>query len=314
MLRLILFICGSSEEIKEITGYAKQNNHLLLSGFSTAPSLAEKNSNLFRFCMNDSNQANALVSFAQETEIVSIVLVYRDDVYGNDLKAGVMNYGLQKNIDIDQEVIYSPDEMDFSSIVSSIEQKVKQEQSENPDGNVAVLLISMNEVSDIFKSAAGNTVLESIRWIGSDGVDPDAAVFKETGTFEFAQKTDFTVCNFGIDMEQIKEPYADVPAKLKEKLGTDEVPAAAYFYYDAMWVLAQTWLNMYEIEYDLLKKYIPSVASTISVCTDEIGMDEFGDRKWGSYDFWHIENDKFEKSASIMIGDWDVDGKFIWYK
>ena len=311
---IIPIFCGSSEEIKEIFDYAKQNNHLLLSGLSTAPSLAEKNSNLFRFCMNDSKQAKALLRFAQETDTKSIILVYRDDVYGNDLKTNIMNFNNKMGIDIDQEVKYSPNETNFSSIMSSIEQKVKQEKSENPNSKVAVLLISMNEVSDIFKSAAGNSVLESVRWIGSDGVDTNAIIFKGTDNLEFTQKTNFTVCNFGIDINGIKEPYTDVPAKLKEKIGTDKIPTEAYYYYDAMWVLAESWLNIAEINHDLLKKNIPFKADTISVCTEEIGLDEFGDRKWGAYDFWCIKNDKFEKSANVIFGDWAIDGELTWYE
>ena len=96
----------------------------------------------------------------------------------------------------------------------------------------------MNEVNDILKSAAGNTELESVKWIGCDGVEANTAVFKDKKALEFAKKINFTVCNFGIDLKTVKQPSSDVPKRLKEKAGTDELPITAYYYYDAMWVLA----------------------------------------------------------------------------
>jgi len=308
---IIPVFCGSSEEIEAISGYAQQNNHLLLSAFSTATSLAENNDNLFRFCMNDSEQAKAIVRYAQENGVKSIVLVYRDDIYGNDLKTKVMDLGLEFGIDIDQEIKYNPDETNYASIVGSIQQSVKREKSENPENSVAVLLISMNEVSDIFASAAGNAELESVKWIGGDGVDANVRIFKEKAALHFAEKTEFTVCNFGIDLSgYIKEPFIDVPDRIKEKAGTDKIPAVAYYYYDAMWVLAESWLNSAEIDFDLLKENIPMVSHVFSVCTGQIGLDEYGDRQWGRYDFWQVEKGEFKYSSAILFGTWTDEGVY----
>jgi len=120
------------------------------------------------------------------------------------------------------------------------------------------------------------------------------------------------VCDFGIEMDAIKKPFRDVPAKLQEKSGVAQIPATAYMYYDAMWVLAESWLSIARMDSDLLEKNIHFQADTTLVCTVDIGMDEFGDREWGQYQFYTIQGGEFEAVALILFYDWAVDGEFIW--
>jgi len=309
---IIPVFTGTSAEILAVSDYAEQNDHLLLSGYSTAPSLAKKDNRLFRFCLNDSKQAKGLVRLAMESNLKSLVLVYRDDVYGNDLKTYVKEIGEQYGLDIDDGVTYSPDETDFTAVAGSIEQKVIQKKSEYPPDRVAVLLIALNEVTGIFGAADGNAELESVRWIGAVGVEPDATVFAETGTLGFAERVSFTVCDFGIEMDAIKKPFRHVPARLQEKSGMAQIPATAYMYYDAMWVLAESWLSIAKMDADLLKKNIFFKADTTLVCTVDIGMDESGDREWGQYQFYTIQDGTFQAVALILFYDWAVDGEFVW--
>jgi branched-chain amino acid transport system substrate-binding protein len=277
---------------------------------STAPHLSEKNNNLFRFCLNDEKQALALVHLAKEMNINSVVLVYRNDIYGNNLKSLVLKYGEKLDMDIDQEVQYDTNETNYANIVSSIEEKVRIEKSENPPDKVAVLLISFNEAHDIFKAAEGNAELESTRWIGCDGIEANAAVFKEKNTLNFARNTGLIICNFGADMN---EYYRDIPEKLKQKTGLDKVPVTALFYYDIMLVLTRSWLTVAKPDFDMFSKSIPVVSNTSTFVTDDMGMNEHGDRKWGVYDFWQIKNETFGKNASIGYGDWAPEGGFEWY-
>ena len=80
--------------------------------------LYEKNTGV-----NDSKQSQALLRLAQETGTKDIVLVYRDDVYGNDLKTNIMHFAQQINMDINQEVKYSPDETNFESTISVLNKR-----------------------------------------------------------------------------------------------------------------------------------------------------------------------------------------------
>ncbi|MFP3911473.1 MAG: hypothetical protein ACLFUT_05300 [Desulfobacteraceae bacterium] len=124
-----------------------------------------------------------------------------------------------------------PDQTDFGDTVISIEQKVIQEKAKYPAERVAVLLVALNEITDIFKSAHGNAELESIRWIGAEGVEPDTTLFKATNTLRFAQKVGFSTCNFGMLLSGIKKPFQHVPDQLKEISGLEKIPITAYYYY-----------------------------------------------------------------------------------
>lgn len=304
---IVPVICGSSEEIEAVSDYAKQNQQLLISGISTAPSLAEKDSNLFRFCTNDIQQGQAIVRFALESGIKNIVLVYRDDVYGKDLRNSIVQYGKQMNINIDQETKYNPENKDFGNTIASIEQQVKQKKSESSSDKVAVVLISFDEVNEILKAAAGKAELESVRWIGCDGVPAEVTVFKDDSALKFAQKTDFTVCNLGIS----GRVDVDFLSRLKQKIGTDNIQATDLYYCDAMWVIAQSWLNISKVDYELFKKNIPVTANWMRGYTGgDLGLDENGDRKWGRYGFWSIKDNKFEKSANIVFGHFAPKGEY----
>lgn len=303
---------GTSAEIEAVAPIAEQYNQILLSGYSTATSLAGKDDQLFRFCMNDVNQGKALVRMVVESGLKSVVLVYRDDVYGKDLKNYILQSADQYGLDIDQEAPYNPDETDYSSLANSIAAKVAQEKTENPPGTVAVLLIALNEVARIFQAAEGNVELESVPWIGAIGVEPDTIPFEESGTLAFAEKVGYTVCDFSVDLTQTAAPFQQVPTELQKKSGLARIPSTAYYYYDAMWVLADAWFSMGRMDAGLLKKNIFFKAATTRLCTDEIGMDEFGDRKFGNYGFWRLHDGSFERVAMMLFGAWAPDGQLEW--
>jgi branched-chain amino acid transport system substrate-binding protein len=303
---------GTSAEVEAVAPIAQQHNQIVISSYSTATSLAGKDDQLFRFCMNDIKQGKGLVRLVLESGLKSVVLVYRDDVYGNDLKNYILQSAEQYGLDIDQEAVYNPDETDYSSLANSIAAKVAQEKSENPPGTVAVLLIALNEVTRIFQAANGNVELESVPWIGAIGVEPDAIPFEESGTVAFAEKVGYTVCDFSVDLTQISDPFQQVPTELQEKSGLARIPSTAYYYYDAMWVLAEAWFSMGRMDAGLLKKNIFFKAATNRLCTDEIAMDEFGDRKFGNYGFWRLHDGSFEKVAVMLFGSWAPNGHFEW--
>ena len=307
---IVTVVVQSSAEIQAVLDYAKQNKIILISGSSTAPSLAKPDNNLFRFSMNDTKQAKAIIRYAKETNISNIVLAYRDDIYGNDLKTNIIKFGKESKINIEQEVKYSPTETSFANVVKSIEQNVKQQKSKTSASTTAVVLVSFNEANDICKAASGNAALESVRWIGSDGVPAEASLFKDKESLAFAQKVNFEVCNPGIDASAISSDFARIPDRIKQLAGTDQTPTAALNYYDAMWVLAQSWLILPETSFDLLKHVIPNIARSAKFSTNQIGLDENGDRMWGQYDFLGMKNGKFIKLAMLQFGDWTTEGQF----
>ena len=82
---------ATSAELNELRSYATSNGILLISPSSTAPSLSIPGDNVFRFVPDDTHQAQAISRLIWTDGIRVIVPIWRTDIYGNDLVAGVKN-------------------------------------------------------------------------------------------------------------------------------------------------------------------------------------------------------------------------------
>jgi branched-chain amino acid transport system substrate-binding protein len=76
---------ATSAELKATQDYASTNGILLISPSSTAPSLAIRGNNVFRFVPDDTHQAQAISKLMWDDGIRAVIPFWRTDVYGNDL-------------------------------------------------------------------------------------------------------------------------------------------------------------------------------------------------------------------------------------
>src|SRR6266487_4966386 len=87
----------SSAEVAMIKPYADAHNILVISQGSTASSLAVPGDNIFRFCPNDTREAEAIVALMRHDGIHAIVPLWRNDAGNNGLhdsvKAAFENLG-----------------------------------------------------------------------------------------------------------------------------------------------------------------------------------------------------------------------------
>ena len=79
----------SSAEVAKIKPYADAHNILVISQGSTASSLAIPGDNIFRFCPNDTREAEALIALLQHDGIHAIVPLWRNDAGNNGLHDSV---------------------------------------------------------------------------------------------------------------------------------------------------------------------------------------------------------------------------------
>src|SRR6266487_1077498 len=109
-----------SAEVAMIKPYADAHDILVISQGSTASSLAIADDNIFRFCPNDTREAEAIVALMWHDGIRSIVPLWRNDAGNNGLHDSVQAAFQALGGTVASGFRYEPSTTDFSAATSSI--------------------------------------------------------------------------------------------------------------------------------------------------------------------------------------------------
>src|SRR6266436_9708551 len=136
----------SSAEVAMIKPFADANNILVISQGSTASSLAIPNDNIFRFCPNDTREAEAIVALMQHDGIRAIVPLWRNDAGNNGLHNSVKIRFQAFGGRVTQGFRYEPTTTDFSAAESSVSSQIASLISGGTDpSTIAVYLAAFDE-------------------------------------------------------------------------------------------------------------------------------------------------------------------------
>ena len=292
---------GLSSVVNATWRYAYENNMILVSYFSTAPSLAIPNNNLFRFVPDATHEVAAMAQLMQEDGVKVVVPLWRDDTGGNDyvaaLRTGVEKYGEV----VTEGVRYTPGTTDFSSTLTALAPQVRQAVEQYGATAVAVYVVPANEGGDILAQASSDPQLASVRWYGSTGT-PLSLIATTPSAAQFAVKT-------GLIAPKLADGQGDrfesVKAQVTEKL--DHVPQSfAYAAYDSAWVITIAYLETRSDAVSVMNVAIPLVADSYYGITGNTALNAAGDRKFARYDFWSVmqENGTYNWKK---VGSYGVD-------
>ncbi|MDX9753720.1 MAG: penicillin-binding protein activator [bacterium] len=176
-----------SEEVSAVLPFANQNQILLISPTSTAPSLAQDDM-LFRVSGDDTKQALAMRYYVQDRQYQAVLPVYRDDQYGRELYEQFKTQFEAAGGEILKPVAYPTATQDFQPVVAEVQATLEQ----NAGKSVAVFAICYDEIVDLFKAANGNPVLASVPWLGADATSKSDAIAHDPAAAAFAMQTQFT--------------------------------------------------------------------------------------------------------------------------
>ncbi len=274
----------SSSEVEAVRSYAAENDMLLISHASTAPSLAISGDNIFRFVPDDTHQAEAVSRLMWQDGIRAIIPMYRGDLWGDDLfKAAKSSFeGLGGRV-LDS-VRYSPGQTAFTTELETMSSTLSQAIAQYGIRAVAVYLLSFEEVVTIFTQARDYPVLSSVKWYGSDSTALSRSLIDNNQAARFAITTNFINPMYG----NKAGPVAD---KVREKLKrSPEVYALAA--YDALWVAVKTRLATRTNDIESLKKAFREEAGRYDGATGWTVLNDAGDRISGDYFFWALKDDK----------------------
>ena len=290
---------ATSANVAAVKEYADENGILIVSSSSTAPSLAIPNDNVFRFVPDDTHQAEALAKKMWDEGTRVVIPIWRTDVFGNNLQSLLKEKFEKLGGKVVDGIGYDPPVGNFAASLHRInfivwEQELKSLTSKVNDAvrqygadKVGVYIVAYDEIVPIMIQANRHEALQSVRWYGSDGSVQHEGLIKNIEAAEFAVKTNFLSPIYGVEAS---DSFKELEERIVEEI--DRVPRSyAEVIYDEFWVAALTLSNYNGTHKDdigsLREAFINTTNSYIGV-TGRTELNDAGDKKYGSYDFWAI--------------------------
>ena len=279
----------SSSEVARIKPYADAHNILVMSQGSTASSLAIAGDNIFRFCPNDTREAEAIVALMRHDGIRAIVPLWRNDAGNNGLHNSVKIRFQAFGGRVTQGFRYEPTTTNFSSAAASVASQIENLISSGKDPTtIAVYLAAFDEVVDVFHSAQGNTTLSNTAWYGSDGVALSAVLPADAAAAAFAVDVGYPNPIFGLP-EALRSKWQPIANKIERRTGIT-ADAFALSAYDALFVVQRALQDVSHPNknFDNFKAAFVEEANAYHGVTGSTALDPAGDRLNGDFDFWAV--------------------------
>jgi len=219
-----------SGELAAIQDYAKANGMILISPNSTAPSLAKSDDRIMRLTPDDTNQARAIARLMTSRNKQHAVLIYRNDLYGQDF---VTAFSGQFKGTINS-YSYEPDTTNFSSVLNQAASRI---QALGSTTDTAVLVIGLNEVTTLLEQV-GSGPLTAVNWFGTDGISKNRNLLASNAAVATAVKTQLTCSTYDVSaVSFFSPPYQVLESKLAPLLGGSPTWAEISSY-DSVWIVA----------------------------------------------------------------------------
>ena len=282
----------SSAEVAMIKPYADAHNMLVISQGSTASSLAIPGDNIFRFCPNDTREAEPIVALMWHDGIRTIVPLWRNDAGNNGLHDSVQAAFESLGGAVTPGYRYEPTTTDFSAATAAVAAQVGA--TANPS-TTAVYLAAFDEVVNVFQSAQGNATLSATAWYGSDGVALSAALLTDSTAAAFAANAGYPNPIFGLD-DALQSKWQPISDAIEARTGITP-DAFALSAYDALFVVQRALQNSGGTKiFGNFKAAFVNEANAYVGITGSTALDSAGDRLNGNFDFWavRLENGSYD--------------------
>lgn len=281
------FLLGptTSSAIEQLLDY-EANDVLIISHGSTAPSLAIPD-NIFRLTPDDTKQARATAKAMSDAGIDVVVPIYRDDVWGNELRDEISSAFAVYGGVADVGIVYTPDETSFVDQVLMISEKVGAyiDQGYSTE-NVAVLVLSFGEGVTILNHAASYEDLASVTWFGSDSTAQSILVTSDPTALEFAEKVGLISPLFLVAPNERTERIDKTVVQETGSLPSNNM----YALYDAVWIHGLTINEGKTLEIKALLDILPRVAEEYDGVIGSTTLNAAGDLASADYELFWIQD------------------------
>jgi len=278
----------SSGELEAIKPFTDENDIVLLSHCSTAPSLAIPGDSVYRLVPSDLRQAEAIARLIDENGHRAIVPMWRAGVWGDDISSAAGQQFVALGGSVFPGVRFDPEEADFSDDLAALNAQVADARA-SFGNTVAVAFFSFGtEGAAVLAQAADVPALGTVTWYGSDGTALSREILDEPRAAQFAVQTGF----FNTLFADVHTPEADaVRERISAAIGGGGVHFCATAAYDAVWLAALSAADAGTENLDSFKLVLIAVADSYEGATGPTTLDAAGDRADAAYDVWAIEEE-----------------------
>ncbi len=299
---------GWSSFASAALSYVNENNILLWSSSSTAPTLRIADDNLYRMCPDDTVQSPAIAMMLWSWGIEAIIVIQRADAWADGIYNIIVNDYPALGGVIAERIRYAAEVTEFSSYLATAEDKAKELVAQYGQEHVAIEMISFEESVTITSQAADYPTIYGLYWFGSDGTAMSSQLRDYAPTHADHLKICSTYAAPGKSEKWINL-YNRYQALTNQPLG--------YYgtcQYDLLFVLLESILETQSTD---PKELIP-LQSKISYDTWGASgwclLNEAGDRAASNYDIWGYALDDQGNGLSVKYGLYDgTSGEVTWY-
>lgn len=275
----------SSGELGEIISLVEAGRKaLVISPSSTAPGLAIKDT-VFRFPPPDDFQGNVLSKLFQRYGVTHIIIVFRNDDWGQGLTSFVERFFTEAGGTVVAKIAYDPKAPEFSAIVETVRAQIESLQGQGvPLDNIGVDIIGFEELASFLALAAGVDIFRQVKWFGSDGTALSEAIRSSPEAAAFADEVDWknTITFAATDSS------AYVFCVVKQRVGFTPDPYSLISY-DAAWILTLAILAAGgPDDVDAVAEKVPEITQAFIGASGKINLNEFGDRAGSDYGIFEI--------------------------
>lgn len=280
----------TSAELAAIKPFVDSNEMFILSPTSTAPSLAVKDS-IYRLAPDDTNQGNAITALLKENGIKAVILITRDDTWGNDLSNSITNSFVENKVgDSVMRILYNPEAPHFPNITKNTALLIADLTDSYNTENIAVVLLGFGESTDLLKDANSTYLLNHVKWFGTDSNANEQRIIDDSDALNFANEVDFTAVQFGTISNDIHD---DVESRMIDQIG--RLPSTyAYSSYDAVWIVGLSILKTDSMNPGMIDNVFEEVVSEYVGALGDVELNDAGDLKFANYDVWKIRDNEWK--------------------
>jgi len=284
----------TSSELSNVREFAKENSMVLISPSSVARSISLADDYIFRMASDDSYQTEAMLQLLNDDNIKNIILVWRDDVWGNDL-AGLVKSGFSEIGGVVFDSLkYDPSITNYTTVIGDITTRTTLMLNSYPASQCAIYLLSFNEAESILEKAyTGDSKLADIKWYGSSAVSQSSPFLSNLSASAFADKVGFLCPIHGLD-DNAADKYTAINVYVEGESG---LSANIYSFntYDALRLAVATSLISDINNPDEFAASLRKTGSSYFGASGRVLFNEAGDRIPETYDFFGVEivNNKY---------------------
>jgi len=267
-----------SASLAAVREYADDHNLILVSGSSTAPSMAIPGDTTFRLVPDDTYLAEGVVGYLVREGTTVIIPLAREDVWADDW-IELLTTGLApRGGTVTEPVRYDGSETDHGPALAALKEQIRSATGKYGAENVAVYTITFDEIADLLSEASGDDVLSSVRWYGSDlaGLQD-----YDDKALAFAADVGFSYPKFGDDFGWRNTP---VLSEIQNRIDGIADPLSLNDY-DGLWLIAYTYLISDGTDADTFRWVLPLFGENYRGITGRLTIGENGDRDFAFYTF-----------------------------